>query len=187
MRRVVILHGTDACPHLHWFQWLKAKLKKAGYKVWIPILPNNHNPNRETYNNFILGKDKDYSGDVFIGHSSGGVAILNLLMDDRMPKIKLGIIIGAWSDTKAAGLDTVQFKYALPANGFDFEKIKRGADELLFIHGEDDPYCPLEQAKWLAEKCGGKIVVIPKGHHLGVSRAPEFPELIDELKKRKIL
>lgn len=187
MKRVVILHGTDACPHLHWFQWLKAKLKIAGYKVWIPILPNNHNPNRETYNNFILGKDKDYTGDIFIGHSSGGVAILNLLMDERMPKIKLGIIIGAWDHMEDTDLDQEQFKDLFPKKGFDFETIKSKANELLFIHGEDDPYCPLEQAKWLAEKCNAKLIVVPKGHHLGVSRTPEFPELLAELKKRSIL
>jgi hypothetical protein len=59
MKRAVILHGTDGSPDMNWFPWLKEKLEADGYEVWAPLLPENHTPSKEVYNNFLLGYDWD--------------------------------------------------------------------------------------------------------------------------------
>lgn len=99
MKRAVILHGTDAAPEQNWFPWLKQKLETEGYEVWAPLLPGNHTPNREVYNDFLLGQEQgwDFTDNIVVGHSSGAVAVLNLLMDPRCPKVKLGVMVGAWA------------------------------------------------------------------------------------------
>ena len=183
MKRAVILHGTDAGPDTNWFPWLKQWLESKDYQVWVPDLPGKHTPNRQVYNNFLLGSDWDFKDNLVIGHSSGAVSVLNLLMDERCPKINTGVLVGAWSDTDSTVLPNEQFKHLFP-DSFDFTKIKSKADTLLFVHGSDDPYCPLEQAKWLANQTASEIVVIPGGHHLGSTRTPEFPELTEILNQK---
>lgn len=187
MKRAVILHGTDGNPAANWFPWLRSELKSAGYEVWVPELPENHTPNRENYNNFLFGSGRDFSDNLVIGHSSGAVSVLNLLADNRCPKIDVGILVGAWAKMDETDLDHEQFKDLFPSTGFDFEKIRQNTKKLIYIHGDNDPYCPLDQAKWLAEQTKSEIVIIPNGHHLGSVREPEFPELIKLLKKHDLL
>lgn len=188
MKRAVILHGTNGHPDSNWFPWLKARLEEQGYGVWVPSLPDNHTPNRNTYNDYLLNSEWDFSDNIVIGHSSGAVEVLNLLMDERCPRINLGVMVGAWasndielSDVQKqayieAGLTKEQFRDTFPPEGFDFDLIKSKADKLAFLHGDDDPYCPLEQAKWLAKNLDAEIKIVPGGHHLG-GRFTELPEL----------
>ncbi len=182
--KALILHGTDAEPNSNWFPWLKSKLEEHGYEVWVPDLPGKHTPSHRVWNDYLLNSSWDVSGGIVIGHSAGAVEVLNLLMDERCPHIKLGVMAGAWAGMKDAdierlklgGFDPNQFKDTFPPEGFNFELIKSKAERLAFLHGGDDPYCPLEQAQWLAEKLDAEITVVPGGHHLG-ARFPELPEV----------
>jgi len=178
MKRAVILHGTDGAPDHNWFPWLKAKLEAEGYKVWVPLLPGNHTPNRQVYNDFLFAENWDFTDNIVVGHSSGAVSVLNLLMDQRCPKVKLAVMVGAWAGGIPSGYEegNTQFDNLFPPNGFDFELIKSKAGKLAFLHGDDDPYCPLDQAKYLAKKLDAPLTVVPGGHHLG-SKLTELPEL----------
>jgi uncharacterized protein len=187
MKRAAILHGTDASPDANWFKWLKQQLEQRDYNVWVPELPNNHTPNRKTYNDFLFGSDWDFNDNLLIGHSSGAITVLNLLTDGRCPKISAAVLVGAWSHMEETYLDREQFKDLFPPNGFDFEIIISKCDKFLFLHGDNDPFCPLEQAKWLAQQTKGHMVIIPNGHHLGASRTPDFPELLEGLRKYHVL
>ncbi|HSH56199.1 MAG TPA: alpha/beta fold hydrolase [Candidatus Limnocylindrales bacterium] len=188
--KALILHGTGATPNSNWFPWLKQKLEEQGYEVWIPLLPDNHTPNRETYNDSLFGSGWDFTDNIVIGHSAGAVSVLNLLMDKRCPPVKIGVMVGAWAGNdfeptpaqlkayQQANFTREQFAGLFPWEGFDFERIKAKTDKLIFVHGDDDPYCPLEQAQCLAGKLDADIHIIPNGQHLG-STYKEFPKLLD--------
>lgn len=177
MKRAVILHGTDGNPEENWFPWLKGKLELKGYEVWVPQLPDCHTPNRDTYADFLLDSDFDFTDAVVIGHSSGAVEVLNILDDERFPKLKLAVMVGAWAGGKPNGYDTnEQFEYLFPPNGFDFAKMKQKAEKIEFLHGSDDPFCPLSQAEFLADNLNAPLTVVADGHHLG-SRFRELPQL----------
>lgn len=184
MKRAVILHGTDGRPESNWFMWLKAKLEERGYEVWVPELPGNHTPNRQVYNDFLFNSGWDFMDNIVVGHSSGAVEVLNLLMDERCPHIKLGVMVGAWAEGVPNGYepDNQQFNDLFPPEGFDFDIIKSKADKLAFLHGNDDPYCPLEQARWLADSLDAEITVVQNGHHLG-AKFKELPELWEIMEK----
>jgi predicted alpha/beta hydrolase family esterase len=143
-----------------------------------PLLPGNHTPNREVYNDFLFGQGWDFADNIVVGHSSGAVSVLNLLMDERCPKIKLGVMVGAWAGGMPDGYGegNVQFESLFPPEGFDFNHIKQQADKLSLLHGSDDPYCPLEQAEYLAGQLGASLTVVQNGHHLG-ARYTELPEV----------
>jgi predicted alpha/beta hydrolase family esterase len=178
MKRAVILHGTDGSPETNWFPWLKQNLEAQGYEVWAPLLPENHTPNRHTYNDFLFNSEWDFTDNIVVGHSSGAVSVLNLLMDERSPHISLGVMVGAWAKMDGTELELEQFKGLFPEEGFDFARIKSKANKLYFLHGDDDPYCPLDQAKWLAQQLDGEIKLVPNGYHLGAGFS-ELPELLE--------
>lgn len=183
MKKAVVLHGTDGAPEHNWFPWIKSKLESEGYEVWIPLLPQNHTPNRKVYNEFLFSQDWDFADNIVVGHSSGAVSVLNLLMDERCPKIKLAVMLGVWAEDLPNGYDedSKQFENLFPPNGFDFELIKQKASKIVFLHGSDDPYCPLDDAKYLSKKLDASLKIIPNGHHLG-SKFKELPQLWEILK-----
>ncbi|HSX05622.1 MAG TPA: alpha/beta fold hydrolase [Candidatus Saccharimonadales bacterium] len=179
MKKALILHGTDGTPNGIWLPWLKTELEGRGYEVWAPQLPDCHTPNRETYNNFLLDGSHDLTNYLVIGHSSGAASTLNLLMDERCPHVKMAVMVGAWAGGKPISgypADTTKFDHLFPPEGFDFKAIKAKAGKLAFLHGSDDPYCPLEQAQYLAKELNAPITVVPNGHHLGAGFT-ELPEL----------
>ena len=187
-KKAVLLHGTDGSPKSNWLPWLKGELVARGYEVWVPELPNNHTPNRHTYNDFLFSSDWDFTNNLVIGHSSGAVSVLNLLADKRCPHIKTGVLVGAWSHMEETDLDKEQFKDLFPPDGFDFATIKQKTDNLLFLHGDNDPFCPLDQAQELAEQTGSDIIVISNGGHLnGSAGFTELPQLVTALKERSWL
>lgn len=177
MRKAFILHGTDGHPESNWFMWLKDKLENAGYEVQVPLLPDNHTPNRKTYNDYLFGLGYDLTNSLLIGHSSGAVSVLNLLEDERCPSIDKAVLVGVWYTCEGTVLNPEQFKKLFPKNGFNFELIRSKVNSTLIIHGDDDPYCPLDQAKLIAEKLKSKVSIIKGGGHLGSTRNPDFPEL----------
>lgn len=176
MKRAVILHGTDGTPESNWFPWLKQRLEERGYEVWAPLLPENHTPNRRVYNDFLLGSGWDFTNNIVVGHSSGAVSVLNLLMDERCPKIKLGVMVSAWDHGVPTDMDYEQFVNLFPEGGFNFTAIRQKADKLAFIHSADDPYCPLNQAKYLAENLDASLTIMQKAGHIG-SNFTKLPEI----------
>ncbi len=178
MKNAIILHGTDGNPEHNWFPWLKKKLEDKGYKVWVPPLPESHTPNRQVYNDFLFNSGWDFKDSIVIGHSSGAVRVLNLLMDERCPKVKLAVMVSAWKAGVPLRYEegNQQFVNLFPPDGFDFKLIKQKAHKIEFLHSDDDPYCPIGQARYLAGQLDAPLTVVHEGHHLG-SEYTELPEL----------
>lgn len=183
MKHALILHGTDGSPDGNWFPWLKMKLEAVGYEVWAPELPENHTPNYHTYNDFLLSKEWDFTDSVVVGHSSGAVSVLNLLMDERCPKVKLAVMVSGWAGGLPNGnFEEGQFDNMFPAGGFDFARIKANVDNLVFLHSDNDPYCPLEQAEYLAAELDAPLKILHDAGHIGrdFKELPELWEMIEE-------
>lgn len=178
MKNVLILHGTNSNSSENWFPWLKGELEKIGYKVWVPDLPHAEKPNIERYNQFLLA-NKEWVFDnesIIIGHSSGAIEILGLL--PSLPEdtvVSTCILVGSFKDD--LGWDSLKELFLTP---FDFEKIKKHAKQFIFIHSDNDPYCPLEHAEYLSEKVNGKLIVIRgQGHFSGPKVT--IPQLLEEI------
>lgn len=179
MKNALILHGTDSNSSANWFPWLKNELEKKGYKVWVPDLPHAEKPNIERYNNFLLS-NKDWVFDdesIIIGHSSGAVEILGLLQSfPEGTVVNTCILVGSFKDD--LGWDSLKELFLKP---FDFEKIKQHAKQFIFIHSDNDPYCPLQHAEYLSQKVNGKLIVIKgQGHFSG--KEVTIPQIVEEIK-----
>ncbi len=181
MKNVLILHGTSSNSYGNWFPWLKTELEKKRYKVWAPDLPKADTPNIKRYNKYILS-NKDWELDkdsILVGHSSGAVAILGLLQNlDESVKVDTCILVGSFKDN--LGWDCLD---GLFEEEFDFEKIKKRAKKFIFIHSDNDPYCPLDHAEYLAEKLDGELIVKKGQKHFSVGTFGEtyreFPLVLE--------
>ncbi len=185
--KAVILHGTGSSHANNWFPWVKGELEKLGYDVWVPDLPRADHPNIERYNKFLLSKDWDFQNNLIVGHSSGAVEILGLL--PALPKdvvVNTVILVGSFTKRLVKDPSWAMLK-ELFYKPFDFEAIKKKAKQIIFVHSEDDPYCPIEQAQELHKKIGGEFIKFKgRGHfssHLD-PRFSKFPELIDIIKQK---
>lgn len=183
-KKAVILHGTNSTSQNGWFPYVKSELEKLGYKVWVPDLPGADAPNIERYNQFLLDSDWDFNDNLIIGHSSGSVGILGLLQ--ALPEgLKTGtaILVGTFrGDLGREDLKGVDVE-------FDFDKIKTKADKFIVVHSDNDPYCPLDGAKWIVKKLQAELILIPGGQHFSSHIDPRykrFPKLI-EIIKQKVL
>lgn len=192
MKRAVILHAFEQTSRGHWYPWLKQQLEMRGYEVWAPDMPNNMSPNaRETTNFLLANKNWSLHDNLIIGHSWGAVQIMHLLQNlPADQKVKTAVLVSAYTSKL---ID--RFDWAAPLSGlfvepFAFDVIEASAENIIFIHGDDDPYCDPEQAKWLASQAGGEYVPIHGGKHFSTSLDPsytEFSKLIELLEARKLL
>jgi len=120
---------------------------------------------------------------ILIGHSSGAVAILGLLqaLPDNV-KVDICYLVGSFKDD--LGWDTLDGLFETP---FDFEKIKQKANRFVFIHSDNDPYCPLNHAEFLSKKLSGELIVKKGQKHFSISTYGEdykkFPFLLELIKK----
>jgi predicted alpha/beta hydrolase family esterase len=182
MKNALILHGTDASPSHNWFTWLKNELEKLDYNVWLPQLPHSERPSTKIYNDFILSnKEFSFTNEtIIIGHSSGAVEALSLL-EHVESKIKAAFLVSAFKDW--LGWESLKDLFVPPLN---FEKIKDKSDNFIFIHSDNDPYCPLKHPKYLAEQVSGKVIIkTGQGHfntELG-NQYKQFPELLEIIQR----
>lgn len=184
MKNALILHGTSANPHANWFDWLKEKLELNGYRVWVPALPGAEHPDMQTYRKFIFSSDFTLSEDTLvIGHSSGAVAALSIL--EALPddvKIDTAVCVGVYipENHGYSSREPIQV-----------EKVKGKARRIVFIHSNDDPFCPLSGAEYFTKELNAELVMLPGNDHFSFELNPKhdkLPELINilELQENKI-
>jgi predicted alpha/beta hydrolase family esterase len=181
MKNTLILHGTDGYPTENWFDWLRIELEKEGHKVWVPQLPDCNKPNVTKYNNFLF-ENKEWAFNkesIIIGHSSGAVAILGLL--ETLPDdviVDTCYLVGSFKNN--LDWDALDDLFLKP---FDFEKIKNKARKFIFLHSDNDPYCPLEHAQYLRNQVNGTLILLRDQKHFSIGTAgdkyKEFPFLFD--------
>lgn len=187
MKNALILHGTNGTSQDNWFPWLATQLNERGYTVWVPDLPGADKPVIERYTEFLTGShfhnEKFNFGPetVIIGHSSGAVAALGLLQ--ALPAettVSTVICVGAFKD--ALGWDALK-NFFTPE--LEYPRIRKKANKILFIHSENDPYCPMEHAGYLAVQTGGELKIIPHQKHFSIETMGEsyreFPALLESI------
>jgi predicted alpha/beta hydrolase family esterase len=174
----LILHGTANDHTGNWFQWLKKELEEAGLKVWVPDLPQADRPNVQRYTDFLLAKNWNFSNSLVIGHSAGAVEVLKLL--ESLPddvQVDTAIMVAVFKGD--LGWDVLS---DLKDVQYDFEKIKSVAKNFIVIHSDDDPYCPIKDAREIAKKLDAKFIEMHKMKHFSKNTDPrftKFPELLE--------
>ncbi len=174
MKSAIILHGTEGSSNSSWLQWLKTQLEEKGVEVWVPDLPRADYPSLNEWSDFVINNCpfEINQKTVLIGHSAGAVAVL-IVTQKLNNKVEQVVSVAAFN--KMDHLDFPPNDRFLDVE-FDFAKIKHNCENITFIHSDDDPYCPLEQAESLATSTAGELVVFPNKGHFNLEKSPEFKE-----------
>jgi predicted alpha/beta hydrolase family esterase len=178
LKNAIILHGTQGSPDVNWFAWLKEQLGQRGLEVWLPQLPHPEQPS--------LREEADYvhqncpfeinQDTLVVGHSSGAILALILAQENAKP-IGSVVCVSVFHDN-SLGWDANDKLFDVP---FDWAAIQRNAPKLLFIHSDNDPYVPLDQAQYVADNCNAELNVLSGQGHFNLEKSPEykaFPALL---------
>lgn len=128
-----------------WFPYVKNNLEKLGFKVIAKNMPDADLARRKYWIPFI---EKQLAGDensILIGHSSGAVAILRFLEEN---KAFGAVIIGA-SYTDLGDKKEKLSGYFDGKNKWG--KIKQNAKWIVQFASVDDPYIPIEEARFIKD------------------------------------
>lgn len=187
MKSAIILHGTQGAPDNNWFKWLEVELQSRGLEVWLPQLPRPELPSLRLSTDLILDNcpfpiDADT---LMVGHSSGAIVALTVAQEN---KGSVGAIVGVsvFHDNSLGWAPNNE----LFDMAFDWPAIRRNAKRILFVHSDNDPYVPLEKAKYVADNCQAELVVMKGEGHFNLEKSGEykvFPKLVELMERRDFI
>ena len=183
MKRVFIIHGWGGNPKEGWFPWLKAELKKRGFVVQVPAMPDTENPKIETwipYLSKLVGQPDENT--FLVGHSIGCQTIIRYLQ--TLPEgIKIGgaVFVAGWYNLR--NLETEEEKRIVGPwvnESRDDKKIRQAVNRAIAIFSDNDPFVnPKNKESW-KERVGAKIIVEhQKGHFSGNDGIKELPSALE--------
>ncbi len=174
-KRAFIIHGWEGYPQEGWRPWLKNKLEKRGFKVFVPSMPDTESPTMDKWVPYlakIVGEpDKNC---YFVGHSLGCITILRYIEALGEDKKVGGVVLVA-----GFGHDLEYDGYKGELSSFfsspiDWEKIKMHCDKFISIHSDDDPFVPIKHNIIFKKKLGAKSIIMHKMKHFtdGINELP---------------
>jgi predicted alpha/beta hydrolase family esterase len=177
--KAMIIPGNDDTPITsNWYQYVKNELEKLGLEVIAENMPDPKLARKEIWIPFIKEKISTDEDSILIGHSSGAAAILKFLEES---KCKLAIIVGAYYTDLGDELEKKSGYFDEP---WKWNQIKDNAKKIVIFASQDDPYIPIEQAKFIKEKVNAEYHEYKDKGHFGADvNKKQFPELVLVVKK----
>lgn len=182
MKTAFVFHGTEGYPEENWFPWLKEKLEGKGYKVFVPQFPSPPIVPAQISEWFdVLKEYEKYINEetILIGHSLGGVFALRIL-EKLKQLVKAVFLVGTSIGIKPI----LNYERDNSFSGFDFdwETIKKKADNFIVFHSGNDPYVGLENGKELAKNLDVELSFVPNAGHFNKKAGYiKFDELWEKL------
>lgn len=166
MKTAWLLHGTGGSDSDYfWFANTKKYLESKGYQVWWPLLPHTEKPNLKETSQYIKNNMPLLNEDtIIIGHSSACPAILHLLQFLESPIKQVILVSGFYRSIDDGGYSDLM----LQDKEYDWDAIKKSANEIIFINSDNDPWgCNDKQARPVAAKLGAKFILAEGQGHMG--------------------
>ncbi|MEM9469498.1 MAG: alpha/beta hydrolase [Pseudomonadota bacterium] len=180
-KRALIFHGTMGSPDGNWFPWLKESLENNEWNVLVPTFPTPNNQNLENWLKAFKEQVSDSNNiDLLVGHSLGATFILRLLEQGLCCPKKIILVSPVYDLINIPDYDTLNASFI---GEFDWKAINKNVKTAYVLHGDNDPYVPLDQAYSVADGLGISLELIKDGGHLnletGYDQLPRLLELIN--------
>lgn len=179
MKKIYLIHGFEGSPNGGWRPYLMRELAKQNVYTCALSMPSPEAPLLNDWMAEIKRYiDRDINDDVYlVGHSLGGTAILHYLEKFNSPNLKGVIMVSAPCNQNSND----KIKEFLNKD-FDWSLIKNKIDNVVVIHGDNDPLVPLSDAQKISDELNGELIIIPNGGHLnGSSGFTELPEALSAI------
>lgn len=176
---ILILHGIGGHAGIHWQKWLQGELSKNGYEVIMPNLPDPDHPDRGAWLKTVQDVIKNVrSADfVIVAHSLGVVTALDLI---EQFKTRALVSVSGFARDYGAAMNG----YFLDERAVDFDKVNKNLGRAFVVYGDNDPYLPQPELKFLADSLKVKPEIISNGGHLNTDAGyATFPRLLEIIQK----
>jgi predicted alpha/beta hydrolase family esterase len=173
--KVIMVHGNGGgTAEGGWFPPVARDLRDAGLHVINDTFPDNDLARAEVWLPHLekLGADQHT---IILGHSSGAVAALRFA---ERHKVLGSVIVGAcYTDLG----DEAERQSGYYDHAWDWPAIKANQRFILQYASVDDPYIPIEEARFIHEQVNSSYHEHrTRGHYEG----DDFPELVPALQKQ---
>jgi predicted alpha/beta hydrolase family esterase len=159
----LIIHGLNGSGPDHWQTWLSHELIEQNHQVFYPTFSNFNSPNKKVWleelSSAIEQIPKSRSLTV-ITHSLGCLLWLHYASLQKKRIANQIILVAPPSPTIV--LTKAKSFYPVPLNR---DQLLRAADETLFVHSTNDPYCSIEDSNHYA-KVGIPSLTFPDMGHI---------------------
>jgi hypothetical protein len=144
--KAILIHGNGyGSVNDHWMPWLSSELEKIGVGVIARDFPEAEIAPMKVWLPFIkeLGADERT---VIIGHSSGAVAAMRYAESNKI----LGSVLVGCNYTDLG--DEGEKKSGYYVDKWQWDKIKENQRFILQFASSDDPYIPVEEARFISKE-----------------------------------
>ncbi|MEH7354585.1 alpha/beta hydrolase [Neobacillus drentensis] len=173
----LIIHGLGGSGPDHWQTWLAHELTERNYHVCYPTFSQFESPIRKVWLEELHSAVKTIPTDhrlTVITHSLG--CILWLHYAEIQTKRLAQQIILVTPPSPTIVLSEAKSFYPVPLKG---QHLSRTAEDTLFVHSSNDPYCSMEDAKNYLNLAFPSIVLPNAGHINTNSGHGKWPWMLD--------
>ena len=177
--RIILVHGFNASPEMNFHPWLAGALRDLGHEVITPTLPLKSNEpfDRAAINQIMVSHvGVIRNNDIFLGHSLGGLLILQFLEATEMKETPRGIVLvgSPWKVAKP------ELRSLFMAD-LDSDVLMWKAREFVVVHSKDDKLVPYEHGKKLSEALRARLVTSEADDHFMGEQYPILLKTVEEM------
>lgn len=179
--KVIVVHGNGhSTPNDNWIPYIKRELEAVGIECLTPQMPDAPLARSKYWLPMLKDVLKADENTIIVGHSSGALAAMRYA---ELNKILGSVLIGAMHTDLGIEGEKLSGYFDAP---WGWDKIKSNQDWIVQFASSDDPWIPVHEARFVHGKLGTEYYEYKdKGHFGGDYHKPEFPELL-EIVKRKL-
>lgn len=181
MTKVIFIPGNGGgTPRDNWFPYLKIELGKLGFEIIDKDFPDNIIAPEKSWIPFLkkLGADENT---IFIGHSTGAIAAMRFAENH---KILGSVLVGGYHTDLGIEEEKQAGYFNRP---WDWESIRSNQKWIAQFNSTDDPWIPIEEARFVSEKLNSDYFEFTnQGHFGGDYFKAEFPEIVEYIREKII-
>lgn len=180
MTRAILIHGNGGGkPTDNWFPYLQRELEKIGIKTEAPQFPDADLARASYWIPFLKETLKADENTIIIGHSSGAIAAMKFAEENRI----LGsVLVGAYHSDLGIEKEKLSGYFNAP---WDWNAIKMNQRWIIQFAGVNDPWIPIEEARFIHKKLDTDYhESIDQGHFGGDCYKETFPEALEAIKAK---
>jgi len=176
--KAIIIPGNDHTLITdNWYPYVKGELKKLGLEVIAENMPDPELARQKFWLPFIKDKLAGEEDAILIGHSSGAIATLKYLEEN---KCWLAIVVACYH----THLDNeLEKKSGYFDKSWQWDKIKKNTEKIVIFASRDDPLIPIAEPRLIKEKVGAEYYEFQDEGHFGLNLKKEFPEIVSTVKR----
>lgn len=186
-KRVFIVHQWGASPKADWYPWLEEKLRRKGFSVHVPEMPEADTPKITTWVTALtkaVGVPDEQT--FFVGHSVGCQTIWRYLEQLPADKKVGGVVcVAGWLTLKNISGEEMQVIKPWLETPIDLKAVKQRASKTTAIFSDNDPWVPLNNQAALAKNLGAKTILLSQRKHFSAEEGiTEIPEAFQAVLKQ---